>query len=50
MVDHVLSTLMPVHRYRCMSMSCNWEGNLRNKRRALRDGRANRSDGRVPYL
>jgi len=49
MVDRVLSMLMPVHRYRCMSMSCNWEGNLRN-RRALRDGRANRSDGRETYL
>jgi hypothetical protein len=31
-VDMLVSILMPIRRYRCNSMTCNWEGNLRNKR------------------
>jgi hypothetical protein len=30
-VDLLISTFVPVRRYRCNSMTCNWEGNLRNK-------------------
>jgi hypothetical protein len=27
-VDRVISLVHPVHRYRCPSFICNWEGNL----------------------
>ncbi len=27
-VDRVVSVVHPVHRYRCRSFICNWEGNL----------------------
>lgn len=30
-VDVLLSILLPVHRYRCRSEACGWEGNLRKK-------------------
>jgi hypothetical protein len=33
--DLLLSVFVSVHRYRCDSMGCNWEGNLRNKRHFL---------------
>ncbi len=36
-VDVLLSTVFPVHRYRCGSMGCEWEGNLRAKRPRLSD-------------
>lgn len=36
-VDLLLSTLMPVHRYRCDEMGCTWEGNLRTTPRSLPD-------------
>jgi len=28
-VDLFVSLFTPLHRYRCRSMSCDWEGNLR---------------------
>jgi hypothetical protein len=28
-IDRVLSFFYPVHRYKCRSFVCNWEGNLR---------------------
>lgn len=31
-VDLLMSTFMTVSRYRCRSMDCGWEGNLRVKR------------------
>ena len=33
--DLLVSLFMPVRRYRCISMACNWEGNLREKRVSL---------------
>jgi hypothetical protein len=30
-IDRLLSIFMPVRRYRCQSMKCTWEGNLRVK-------------------
>lgn len=30
-IDLLLSLFMPVQRYRCRSMRCDWEGNLRMK-------------------
>jgi len=30
LVDRLLSIFTPVCRYRCRSMICGWEGNLRN--------------------
>lgn len=37
LLDRVRSWISPVHRYRCRSKrwGCDWEGNLRTKRRAL---------------
>jgi hypothetical protein len=35
--DRLLSIFVPVYRYRCDSLSCDWEGNLRVKRRRERD-------------
>ncbi|HJV27919.1 MAG TPA: hypothetical protein VJ673_19715 [Aromatoleum sp.] len=29
LIDLLLSTVVPTHRYRCDTMGCNWEGNLR---------------------
>lgn len=29
-IDLLLSIFIPVRRYRCRAMRCNWEGNLRN--------------------
>ena len=31
-VDRLVSIVVPVHRFRCRSFGCNWEGNLREKR------------------
>lgn len=33
--DLIVSLLIPVRRYRCISMQCTWEGNLRVKRAKL---------------
>jgi hypothetical protein len=30
-VDLLLSIFLPVQRYRCRSLRCDWEGNLREK-------------------
>ena len=35
LVDLLASMFITVSRYRCDSRACNWEGNLRVKRRAL---------------
>lgn len=51
MVDHLISLVLPVRRYRCLSMGCEWEGNLRDKRPLhLRDGRAPFDAQRQPFL
>jgi len=34
-IDLLVSLVMPIRRYRCISMACNWEGNLREKRMSL---------------
>ncbi len=34
--DRLLSMVYPVYRYRCDSVDCHWEGNLRQPRRPLR--------------
>lgn len=47
MVDRILSLFVPVHRYRCSVMGCDWEGNLRVRpriRRSRRDGASEGSD------
>jgi len=35
LADLLLSMVMTVNRYRCRSVDCGWEGNLRVKRHAL---------------
>jgi hypothetical protein len=30
LIDLLISIIVPVRRYRCISMKCSWEGNLRN--------------------
>ena len=30
-VDHLLSALVPVGRFRCLNLLCAWEGNLRDR-------------------
>ncbi len=27
--DHLINVFMPVYRYHCASLGCDWEGNLR---------------------
>lgn len=50
-VDRLLSIVMPVQRFRCATMSCQWEGNLRAKHLAhAHIGRSYRAVGREPYL
>jgi hypothetical protein len=34
-VDVLLSAFVPLRRYRCRSLDCGWEGNLRVKRHPL---------------
>lgn len=31
LVDLIVSVFVPIRRYRCRSLSCGWEGNLRDK-------------------
>ena len=31
-LDRLISFVTPLRRYRCISMKCNWEGTLRDKR------------------
>jgi hypothetical protein len=51
MVERLLSIVMPVRRYRCATMSCQWVGNLRQKYNSPPgDDRIYRSAGRDPYL
>lgn len=33
--DLLLSLFVPLHRYRCISLQCSWEGNFREYRLAL---------------
>lgn len=50
-IDRLLSIVMPVSRYRCATMRCQWEGNLRGKHPAhARVGRSYIGEGREPYL
>lgn len=32
LLDHLISALMPVRRYRCRAVACHWEGTLRDER------------------
>ncbi len=32
LIDLLVSVFVPVRRYRCRSMKCGWEGNLRDQR------------------
>lgn len=34
-IDMLISMFITIHRYRCISMQCNWEGNLREKQNDL---------------
>lgn len=36
-IDVLTSIFVPVRRYRCRAMRCNWEGNLRTPPTGLRD-------------
>ncbi|MES2958386.1 MAG: hypothetical protein V4792_09370 [Pseudomonadota bacterium] len=31
LIDHLLSSLMPVRRYSCRAVACHWEGTLRDE-------------------
>jgi len=42
-VDLLLSVFLPIRRYRCISMQCSWEGNLRDERQP-KGGGGNRQD------
>ena len=33
--DLLVSFFVPIRRYRCISMQCSWEGNMRDKRPVL---------------
>lgn len=33
LVDRVISVIVPVRRYRCFSVRCQWEGNIHQRRR-----------------
>jgi len=35
LTDFLLSLFVPIRRYRCISMACSWEGNLREKQAPL---------------
>lgn len=44
-VDRILSLFVPVHRYRCSMMGCDWEGNLRVRRHLRRSRGDDASEG-----
>lgn len=47
-LDRLLSLFTPVRRYRCRSMACGWEGQLRNRRFSLpASDREKRYDRRI---
>lgn len=51
MFDHLISLVLPVRRYQCLSMGCEWEGNLRDRRPLhLRDGHTPFDAQRQPFL
>ncbi|MBS1230830.1 MAG: hypothetical protein H6R17_4107 [Proteobacteria bacterium] len=35
LADLLLGLFIPLHRYRCISLQCSWEGNLREQRHAF---------------
>lgn len=37
-VDRLSALLMPARRYRCQSLQCQWEGNIRQRPRAMPSG------------
>jgi hypothetical protein len=39
-IDRLVSLIQPRHRYRCLSMGCDWEGNLPIERVPLLNGGA----------
>ena len=38
LTDRMLSVVMPVKRYRCFDLNCNWEGLLMSRRRPVGSG------------
>jgi hypothetical protein len=38
LIDRVISVFWSVRRYRCETFSCQWEGNLHQKRRKQQNG------------
>jgi len=38
LIDRLVSLIWPLHRYRCRSMGCGWEGNFPAKRIPLLSG------------
>ena len=50
-LDFMISVIVPVRRYRCMAIGCNWEGSLRKRQGApSRDDRSDSYAGRRPFL
>ena len=50
-LDFMISVFVPVRRYRCVSIGCNWEGRLRRPQGAAsRDGHSDYYAGRRPFL
>ena len=47
----MISVVVPVRRYRCLSIGCNWEGSLRKRFDPLSPaGRSDPYAGRRPFL
>ncbi|BAL27249.1 hypothetical protein AZKH_p0366 (plasmid) [Azoarcus sp. KH32C] len=51
LIDLLLSAFVPVHRYRCNTMGCNWEGNQRVSRDSRKSDRSGGPSNRVsPWI
>lgn len=33
LIDRLISVIVPVYRYRCVALGCQWRGNMRQRRR-----------------
>ena len=50
-LDFMISVVVPVRRYRCLSIGCNWEGSLRKRHDPQSpDARSGSCAGRRPFL
>lgn len=47
-LDRLISWFVPVRRYRCRSMNCHWEGNLRSL--LPREGRGGGAESQSSYF